>query len=60
MVIVKPIDRVRLVVSILEHDAFTWWHQLTNHGNEYKPEKLVWSDFEADLVSAFFQMLTMN
>ena len=39
--IVKPIDRVRLEVSQLERDAFTWWHQLTNHGDEYKIGKLV-------------------
>ena len=53
MGIVKPVDRVRLAVSQLEHDAFTWWHQLTNRGNEYKLGKLVWSDFEAELVSTF-------
>ena len=51
--IVKPVDRVRLAVSQLECDAFTWWHQLTNYGNEYKLRKLVWSDFEAEVVSAF-------
>ena len=52
MGIVKPVDRVRLAVSWLEHDAFTWWDQLTNHGDEYKLGKLVWSDFEAEVVSA--------
>ena len=51
--IIKPVYRVRLAVSRLEHDAVTWWHQLTNLGNEYKLGKLVWSDFEAELVSAF-------
>ena len=51
--IVKPVDRVRLAVSQLECDAFTWWCQLTNHGDEYQLGKLVWSDFEAELVSAF-------
>ena len=51
--IVKPIDRVRLAVSRLERDAFTWWRQLTNCGDEYKLGKLVWSDFEAEVVSAF-------
>ena len=54
--IVKPIDRVRLAVSQLECDAFTWWLQLTNCGNEYKLEKLVWSDFEEELVSAFLDV----
>ena len=51
--IVKPVDRVRLAVSRLERDAFTWWRQLTNCGDEYKLGKLVWSDFEAEVVSAF-------
>ena len=51
--IVKPVDRVRLAVSRLEGDAFTWWRQLTNRGEEYKLGKLVWSDFEAEVVSAF-------
>ena len=50
---VKPIDGVRLAVYQLEHYAFTWWYQLTNCGDEYKHGKLVWSDFEAELVSAF-------
>ena len=53
MGIVKPVDRVRLAVSQLECDAFTWWRQLTICGDEYKLEKLVWSDFEAEVVSAF-------
>ena len=51
--IIKPVDRVRLAVSQLECDAFTWWRQLTNRGDEYKLRKLVWSDFEAEVVSAF-------
>ena len=51
--IVKPIDRVILAVSQFERDAFTWWHQLTNYGDEYELGKLVWSDFEIELVSAF-------
>ena len=40
-------------MSQLECDAFTWWHQLTNRGAEYKLGKVVWSDFEAEVVSAF-------
>ena len=51
--IFKPVDRVRLAVSRLEHNAFTWWYQLTNHGDEYKLGKLIWSDLEVELVSAF-------
>ena len=51
--IIKLVDRVRLAVSQLECNAFTWWHQLTNCGDEYKLGKLVWSDFEAEVVSAF-------
>ena len=53
MSIIKPVDRVRLAVSRLECDAFTWWHHLTNCGDECKLGKLVWSDFEAEVVSAF-------
>ena len=59
MGIVKPVDRMRLAVSRLEHDVFTWWHQLTNYGDEYKLGKLVWYDFKAEVVM-YFQMLTMN
>ena len=40
-------------MSRLEHDAFTWWRQLTNCGDEYKLGKLVWSYFEAEVVIAF-------
>ena len=39
--IAKPIDRVILAVSRLERDVFPWWHQLTNHADEYKLKKLV-------------------
>ena len=53
MEIIKPVDRARLSVSLLERNAFTWWRQLTNCGDEYKLGKLVWSDFEAEVVSAF-------
>ena len=59
MGIFKPVYIVILVVSRLERDALTWWHQLTNRGDEYIFGKLVWSNFKAKLVSAF-QMLTMN
>ena len=51
--LLSHVDRVRLALSQLERDAFTCWHQLTNFGDEYKLEKSVWSDFEAELVSAF-------
>ena len=51
--LVKPVDRIRLAVSRLERDVLTWWCQLTNHRDEYKLGKLVWSDFEAELVSVF-------
>ena len=51
--IIKPVDRVKLAVSQIEHDTFTWWRQLTNCGNEYKLGELVWCDLEAELVSAF-------
>ena len=51
--IVKLVDRIRLAVAQLERDALTWWCQLTNCSNEYKFGKLVWSDFEAKVVSAF-------
>ena len=36
--IFKPVNRVILAVSRLKCDAFTWWHQLTNYGNEYNLE----------------------
>ena len=51
--IIKPVDRVRFPVSQIEHDAFAWWHQLTNCGDEYKLGKFVWSYFGEELVSAF-------
>ena len=53
MGIIKPVDRVRLAVSQLERDAFTWWHQLSNHSDDYKLRKLVCFDFEAEMVSTF-------
>ena len=51
--IVNSVDRVTLAMSRLQRCAFTWWRQLTTCGDEYKLGKLVWSDFEAELVSAF-------
>ena len=53
MGIVKPVDKVRLAVSRLERDAFTWWRQLTSRGNEYQLGVLIWADFETELVNAF-------
>ena len=51
--IIKPVDRVRWELSRLEYNVFTWWHHLTNYGDEYKFGKLVWSDSEAEMVSTF-------
>ena len=39
--ITKPIDIVRLAVSRLEWDGFTWWHLLANHGGDYQLRILV-------------------
>ena len=44
--ITKAIDMVRLAVSRIKWDAFTWWHQLANHGGNYQFGTLVWSDFK--------------
>jgi len=49
----KPVDMVRLAMSRLERDAFTWWRQLTSRGSEYQLGILSWSDFEGELVNAF-------
>ena len=43
--ITKLVDLVRLEVSKLEWDAFTWWQQLANHGGDYQLRILVWFDF---------------
>ena len=48
--ITKPVYMVRLVVSGLKQDTFTWWHQLANCGDDYPLGTLVWSDFNVELV----------
>ena len=47
---------VRLAVSGIERDAFTWWHLLANCGGDYQLGTLVWSDFKLELVNAFMDI----
>ena len=49
----SPIDMVKLAVSRLEKDAFTWWRQLTARGGAYELGTLEWQDFKGELVDAF-------
>ena len=49
----RPTDMVRLAVSRLEGDAFTWWRQLAHRGGDHELGTLEWSEFKTELVDAF-------
>ncbi len=44
---------VKLAVSRLTKDAFTWWRGLSARGADYSLGALGWSDFKSELVDAF-------
>ena len=49
----KPVDMVKLAVSRLEIDAFTWWRQVVSRGADYQLGTLGWFDFKSEIVNAF-------
>ena len=52
----RPTDIVQLVMSHLEGDSFTWWHQLAYQGGDHKLCTLEWSEFKSELVDAFMDI----
>ena len=44
---------VKLAMSRLEKNAYTWWRQLNNHGVDYNLGHLGWQDFKSELANAF-------
>jgi len=50
----SPIDMVKLAVSRLEKDAFTWWRQLTARGGAYELGTLEWQDFKGGASRCLF------